>query len=83
MPAIIEFPTIVQEAVEQFGTVFVNEPERRHFAEYLRKRRDPVFQIRRQTAALHFAGVREKQEMFGGNLEPFGVFSRDDEQPEQ
>jgi hypothetical protein len=35
MPAIIEFPTIVQEAVEQFGTVFVNEPERRHFAEYL------------------------------------------------
>jgi DDE superfamily endonuclease len=35
MPAIIEFPTIVQQAVEQFGTVFVNEPERRHFAEYL------------------------------------------------
>lgn len=35
MPAIIEFPTIVQDAVEQFGTVFANEPERRHFAEYL------------------------------------------------
>ncbi len=35
MPVIIEFPTIVQQAVEQFGTVFVNEPERRHFAEYL------------------------------------------------
>jgi hypothetical protein len=35
MPAIIEFPTIVQHAVEQFGTVFANEPERRHFAEYL------------------------------------------------
>lgn len=35
MPAIIEFPTLVQEAVEQFGTVFANEPERRHFAEYL------------------------------------------------
>jgi len=35
MPAIIEFPTLVQHAVEQFGAVFVNEPERRHFAEYL------------------------------------------------
>ena len=35
MPGIIEFPTIVQQAVEEFGTVFVNEPERRHFAEYL------------------------------------------------
>jgi len=35
MPAIIEFPTIVQGAVEQFGTVFVNESERRHFAECL------------------------------------------------
>jgi len=35
MPAIIEFPTIVQQAVEQFGAVFANEPERCHFAEYL------------------------------------------------
>ena len=35
MPSIIEFPTIVQQAVEQFGAVFANEPERRHFAEYL------------------------------------------------
>jgi hypothetical protein len=35
MPAIIEFPTIVQQAVEQFGKVFANDPERRHFAEYL------------------------------------------------
>jgi hypothetical protein len=35
MPAIIEFPTIVEKAVEQFGNVFANEPERRHFAEYL------------------------------------------------
>jgi DDE superfamily endonuclease len=35
MPAIIEFPTLVQEAVEQFGAVFANAPERRHFAEYL------------------------------------------------
>jgi DDE superfamily endonuclease len=35
MPAIIEFPTIVEHAVEQFGAVFANAPERRHFAEYL------------------------------------------------
>src|SRR5215475_11306136 len=35
MPAIIEFPTLVLHAVEQFGTIFTNEPERRHFAEYL------------------------------------------------
>jgi len=35
MPAIIEFPTIVEKAVKQFGFVFANEPERRHFAEYL------------------------------------------------
>jgi len=35
MPAIIEFPTLVQHAVEQFGTLFANAPERRHFAEYL------------------------------------------------
>jgi hypothetical protein len=35
MPAIIEFPTLGQYAVEQFGAVFVNAPERRHFAEYL------------------------------------------------
>ncbi len=35
MPAIIEFPTVVQEALEQFGPLFANEPERRHFAEYL------------------------------------------------
>ncbi|HMV85389.1 MAG TPA: IS701 family transposase [Blastocatellia bacterium] len=35
MPGIIEFPTIVQQAVNQFGSIFNNEPERRHFAEYL------------------------------------------------
>ena len=35
MPAIVEFPTVVQDAVEQFGSVFANEPGRRHFAEYL------------------------------------------------
>lgn len=35
MPAIVEFPTVVQDAVAQFGPLFVNEPERRHLAEYL------------------------------------------------
>lgn len=35
MPGIIEFPTIVQQATQQFGGIFANEPERRHFAEYL------------------------------------------------
>lgn len=35
MPAISEFPTLVQHAVEEFGAVFANAPERRHFAEYL------------------------------------------------
>ncbi|MCA1617136.1 MAG: IS701 family transposase, partial [Acidobacteria bacterium] len=29
------YPTIVQAAVERFGHLFANEPERRHFAEYL------------------------------------------------
>jgi hypothetical protein len=35
MPAIVEFPTVVQEAMARFGHVFANEPERVHFAEYL------------------------------------------------
>jgi len=35
MPGIVEFPTIVQEAVAKFGHLFANEPERVHFAEYL------------------------------------------------
>ena len=35
MPAIVEYPTLVQEALQQYGSLFINEPERRHFAEYL------------------------------------------------
>lgn len=35
MPAIVGFPTIVKEALEIFGDLFPNGPERRHFAEYL------------------------------------------------
>ena len=35
MPGIIEFPQVVRDAMEQFGDLFANEPQRRHFAEYL------------------------------------------------
>ena len=35
MPAIVEFPTLVQELINAYGDLFVNEPERRHFGEYL------------------------------------------------
>jgi hypothetical protein len=35
MPAIVEFPQIVQEAIKKFGHLFANEPERQHFGEYL------------------------------------------------
>jgi hypothetical protein len=35
MPGIVEPPQVVRDAVEQFGDLFVCEPERRHFAEYL------------------------------------------------
>jgi hypothetical protein len=35
MPAIVDFPTIVKEALGEFGHLFANEPERIHFAEYL------------------------------------------------
>ena len=35
MPAIVEFPQVVREAVDEFGDLFSCEPQRRHFAEYL------------------------------------------------
>jgi hypothetical protein len=35
MAGIIEFPQVVQEALQDFGDLFANEPQRRHFAEYL------------------------------------------------
>jgi DDE superfamily endonuclease len=35
MPTIVDFPTIVQEALTIFGDVFDTEAARRHFAEYL------------------------------------------------
>lgn len=35
MPGIVEFPQVVQEAVEKFRDRFSNECQRRHFGEYL------------------------------------------------
>jgi hypothetical protein len=35
MAGIIDFPTVVQEALRTFGDLLPNEPQRRHFAEYL------------------------------------------------
>ncbi|MGE5294865.1 MAG: IS701 family transposase [Solirubrobacterales bacterium] len=35
MPGIIKFPKLVQDALAQYGDLFANEPQRRHFAEYL------------------------------------------------
>jgi DDE superfamily endonuclease len=35
MPGIIELPQVVQDALAQYGDLFANECQRRHFAEYL------------------------------------------------
>jgi hypothetical protein len=35
MPAIVDYPHVVKEALAQFGDLFANEPQRRHFADYL------------------------------------------------
>jgi hypothetical protein len=35
MPAIVEFPQVVVEAMDEFGDLFGCAPRRRHFAEYL------------------------------------------------
>jgi hypothetical protein len=35
MPTIVDFPTIVKDALEIFGDLFANAPARQHFAEYL------------------------------------------------
>lgn len=35
MPAIVDFPRIVHDVVDRCGDLFPNEPQRRHFAEYL------------------------------------------------
>jgi len=35
MPAIVEFPQVVREALPEFADIFSCDPQRRHFAEYL------------------------------------------------
>jgi hypothetical protein len=35
MPAIVHLPRVVQDARNEFADLFANEPQRRHFAEYL------------------------------------------------
>src|SRR5258708_21341306 len=35
MAGIIDYPTVVHEALQQFGDLLPNEPQRRPFAEYL------------------------------------------------
>lgn len=35
MPAIVEFPRVVEDAVERFADLLPNQPQRRHLAEYL------------------------------------------------
>ena len=35
MPGIVEFPQVVRDALAQYGDLFANECQRRHFAEYL------------------------------------------------
>lgn len=35
MPAIVELPTVIVEALPHFRELFANEPQRQHFAEYL------------------------------------------------
>lgn len=35
MGTIVDYPSVVKEALEVYGDLFANEPERRHFAEYL------------------------------------------------
>jgi SRSO17 transposase len=35
MPGIVEFPSVVRNALEQFGHLFENGPQQKHFAEYL------------------------------------------------
>lgn len=35
MPAIVDFPTVIQNTLQEFGPLFANEPECKHFAEYL------------------------------------------------
>lgn len=35
MPAIVDFPTVVKQALKEFASLFANQPEGKYFAEYL------------------------------------------------
>lgn len=35
MPTILEIPQVIENALDQFADLFANQPQRRHFAEYL------------------------------------------------
>jgi DDE superfamily endonuclease len=35
MPGIVDFPQVVQDALQRFGDLFANQPQRRHLGEYL------------------------------------------------
>ncbi len=41
MPGIVEFPTVVRDAVARYGDFFANDCQRRHFAE-------PMFGVSRR-----------------------------------
>ncbi len=48
MPEIVEFPSVVRQAMEDFGDLFWCEPQRKHFAEFspdcdLRCHTDPAY----------------------------------------
>ena len=55
MPGIVEFPQVAQDAMAQYGDLFANECQRRHFAEYLTglmvAERKTVLGINREFAA--------------------------------
>ena len=57
MPTTVDFPTIVNQALEIFDNVFDNAPARRHFAEYLTglmvAERKNISAINRQFAVYH------------------------------
>jgi hypothetical protein len=64
MPAIVEFPTVVRDAVARFGDFFANDCQRRHFAEYL----TGLFVVQRKTIlGIHEAFADWRQLEFPGD----------------
>ena len=60
MPAIVEFPTVVKEALQEFGPLFANEPERKHFAEYLT---GLMRRINRKTKVINISNLQAVNEV--------------------